>query len=74
MHTRALDSNGKVMNGDEEVHMFVQTMGKLLPITAIAPTTEAANLYCERYADDGVVADCGNFVLLANLHDKGVKI
>lgn len=58
--------------GETEM-LYVRSMGKALRVTAIFTNDDAANARMAK-VDEGVVAVFGPFVLLANLHDKGIKI
>lgn len=48
-------------------------MGKALRVTAIFTSDDEANKYMEVH-DDGVVAEFGQFIFLAALHDKGITL
>jgi len=54
--------------------VYVRSMGKALRITAICSSVTEANDYCERHVDEGVIAEFGPLVFIANLYDKGVAI
>jgi hypothetical protein len=49
-------------------------MGKALRVTAIFTSADEANEYTESHRDEGVVAQFGPYILLANLYDPGAKI
>ena len=52
--------------------LYVQSMRKFLRVTAMFDSDDAANAHMAKHGDDAVVACFGPFVLLANVHDKGV--
>ncbi len=68
-----MENNIKKLKDPEEM-LYVRSMGKLLRVTAIASTIEAANNYMENHRDEGLVAEFGCFCLMANLYDPGTKI
>ena len=58
-----------------EQKLYVRSMGKMLRVTAIYDNDDDANAHIDRSDnDDGVVAVFRPFVLLANLHDKGIEV
>lgn len=60
-------------NDPKQVKLFVKSMGKLLRVTAAFENVDEANKHCEAHKDDGVVAEIGETILLANLYDTGLK-
>lgn len=60
---------------DEHV-LYVRSMGKALRVTAWFTDEAAANAYMAsaRGRQEGVVAQFGELILLADMHDKGVTI
>lgn len=54
--------------------VYVRSMGKALRVTAIACTAEDANAYCATHRDEGVIADWGGLIFIANLYDQGTWI
>jgi hypothetical protein len=58
----------------DEQRVYVRSMGKALRVTAVFTSDDEANAYMAKHLDEGVVAQFGRFVLLANLHDRGAKI
>ena len=58
----------------QKVQLYVRSMGKLLKITAAFTDIDFANCYMETHPDDGVVAEIGNTILLANRYDRGMVI
>lgn len=58
---------------NEKQGLFVASMGKLLRVTAMFDSDEDANQYMAAHNSEAVVACFGHFVLLANVHDKGLK-
>ncbi len=55
------------------MQLYVRSMGKLLAVTAMFGNDADSNAYCETHRDQGVVAEGGGLVFLANLHDHGTK-
>ena len=58
----------------DEQMLYVRSMGKILRITAVFMTDEDANAYMARNKDEAVIAVFGSMVLLANVHDRGIKV
>ena len=58
---------------DAEI-IYVRSMGKALRVTAIFTNDAEANAYMAANRDEGVVAEFGTLILLANVYDKGEKI
>ncbi len=60
-----------------DVQLFVRSMGRLLRVTALFDSTDEANAYMEKHKDQAVVAEIPAtplVILLANVHDKGLKM
>lgn len=58
----------------DNVSFYVRSMGKLLKITAAFESIEEANKYMESHKDEGMIAEKGNTIFLANLYDQGLKV
>ncbi len=56
-----------------KMQLYVRSMGKLLAVTALFDNDDKANAYCETHADEGVVANGGGLVMVANLYDHGTR-
>ena len=54
--------------------MYVRSMGKALRITAIFHMADEANAYLDKHTDEAVIAVIGDYILIANVYDKGVNI
>ena len=54
--------------------MYVSSMGKLLRVTACFTNDDEANAYMLKNKDEAVIAVFGDLILLANVHDKGLKL
>jgi hypothetical protein len=53
-----------------EEKLYLYSMGKRLRVTAIFTDVQDANRYMEG-KDEGVIAELGPFIFLANLYDPG---
>ena len=62
------------MKLNDKQTLYVRSMGKALKVTAIFLTDKAANLYMEKNRDEGVVAQFGHYILIANCYDHGTAI
>ena len=54
--------------------IYVRSMGKALPVTAIATSDDEANEHCRKHSDDGVIAVYGELVFMANMYSRGLPI
>ena len=54
--------------------LYVRSMGKALKVTAIFTGVDECNQYCEKNRDEGLVAEFGKYLFVANLYDQGTKI
>jgi hypothetical protein len=54
--------------------LYVRSMGNALRVTAIFTSADEANEYTESHRDEGVVAQFGPYILLANLYDPGATV
>jgi hypothetical protein len=57
-----------------ENRLYIRSMGKLLRVTAIFDTVQAANLHMQRHREQAVVAEIGTVILLADVHDRGLAL
>lgn len=55
-------------------NVYIRSMGKLLRITAIATSDDEANEYMEKHDDAAMIAECGEFIFMANKYDRGTSI
>ena len=64
----------KHIEGDgTKMQIYIRSMGKLLAVTALVNSDDAANQYCETHKDEGVIAQGGGLVFIANLYDHGAR-
>ena len=52
--------------------LWIYSMGKRFPVTAIFHTTEEANKYCESHDTEGVIAEIQGIIFIAGFH-TGIK-
>lgn len=64
----------KLFPNKEDVTLYVRTMGKCLRVTAIFDSTDEANAHMEKHDEQACVAVSGSLVLLADRHDRGIKV
>lgn len=58
-----------------EQMLYLRSMGKVLLITAIFTDENDVNAYMEKHkGEEGVIAQFGPYIFLANMRDKGVPI
>lgn len=62
------------MRLNDKQFLFVRSMGKALRVTALFTSVDEANEYSKRHSDEGVVAEFGSYILIANLYDQGTAI
>lgn len=70
----ALTDRGTEMKLADHQAIYVRSMGKALRVTAMFTDVAEANQYMEKNLDDGVIAEYGGVIFLANVYDTGVKI
>lgn len=58
----------------KEQILYVHSMRKALRVTAIFESDEETNDYLQKHKDEGVIAEFGKYIFIANLYDSGVKI
>ena len=54
--------------------IYVRSMGKLLKVTALFTDNSECNKYLESHKDEGVIAEYGNTIFVANCYDHGLKV
>lgn len=63
--------NGISHRSKAQEKIYLYSMGKRLRVTAMFTDVKDANAYMERHDDEGVIAELGPFIFLANLYDQG---
>lgn len=67
-------ARAEYVEGDgTKMQLYVRSMGKLLAVTALFNNDDRCNDYLENHTDEGVVAQGGNLVMVANLYDHGTR-
>ena len=58
----------------KEQQIYIRSMGKLLLVTAISTSDDAAHAYMERHHDDAVVSVLDSLVFMAAKWDRGISV
>lgn len=64
----------------KEQTLYIRSMGKALLVTALISgetkdeRTDAANEYCRKNPDEGVVSEFHGMVFIANIYDRGIPL